>query len=299
MLEANWSDAKDRGLYFEHISDSLSDEGFERILMKAITANKPVIIHRFGGFGKSHATQTVPGFLQHRIDISKRRKTLVHCIVQGEGERDIPVDELPDYFLPPTRLLNRIVNVLGFSYVHDISIIQNMKSLKVFEKYDLLRIVATESDNFDEERMNPSVASDCGFTVLSQEGSFTNIHPDTMATFASMERGGSKQWVFIPPTEKNKKIRITWTESDGLGVFEDVFGIDMHDDDFLYVPPEWMHLVYTVRKALMHGGHLIFAETASPNLEATLLQLQHDGLTNDPPLRAYGFLRELVPVMIS
>jgi hypothetical protein len=81
-------------------------------------------------------------------------------------------------------------------------------------------------------------------------------------------------------------------------VFEDLFGIDMQEEDLLYVPLNWNHAVYTVKLSLMHGGHTIVAETACRNLEATMLQLKYDGLTNDPPQIVYGFLKELVPVMI-
>lgn len=296
MLELNnRSDDKKGTLYYDYVFDPSCAEDFESIFIKAMTENKPLVCRRYGRLGKSPATQTVLGFLEHQVGAGK---AAAHCHVQGEGERKIPVEELLEEFRKPPHLRKYIANVLGFSYVNDVSLIQNIKPIDVLVKYDLLRLVATKCDDFHEDRTNPKVASDCGFTALSSEGSYTNFHPDTMGTYAVMERGGSKQWVFVPPTQKNMEVREGWVESDGLGVFEDCFGIDMQEEDFLYVPCGWNHAVATLKDSLMHGGHLILPETAPPNLDATILQLKYDGLTNDPPQIVYGFLKELISVMI-
>src|SRR5436309_2743676 len=172
MLELNnRSDDKKGKLYFE----STFAEDFESIFIKAAMENKPLIIRRFGRLGKSPAIQTVLGFLEHQVSAGRPP---AHCHVQAKGEHLIPVEELLNEFRKPPHLRKYIANVLGFSYVHDVSLIQNIKSIDVLEKYDLLRLVATKCGDFDGQRKKLTVASDCGFTVLSSEGLYTNFHLD-------------------------------------------------------------------------------------------------------------------------
>ena len=272
----------------------------EDLFIKAMVEDKPLILRGYiptpDGPGKIPETQEILAFLEHQV---RNKNPPVLCHILGEGRREMTNIEVLQKFKAPRHKRKEIVNILGYPFVHDPTLSQNIIPVKVVQENDLLRHVSCNGGDENELRMKPQVAMDCGFIIGSMGKSYIRFHLDVLSTVV-MNSMGTKLWACFPNTEKNMKARETWEESDGLGAFECRIAFFLRGGDLLFLPG-WHHGVYTVEvggedederhdHALMIGGHYIVAEMAARNLG-------YNGLTNDPAERTMKHFQKLVGVM--
>jgi hypothetical protein len=162
---------------------SQDPSGLEGLFLEATVKNKPLILRRYiphpGGLGEKPETQTIHGFLQHQI---RNMNPPAYCQILGQNPCEIENVDVLKEFETPFHERQRILNILGYPYVHHPTLSQNITPIKVLEDNDLLRRVACNGNDFDGQRMNPWVAGDCGFIVVSMQDSFTTFHMDVLST---------------------------------------------------------------------------------------------------------------------
>ena len=279
----------------------------QNLFTQANVENKPLILRDYiptpGGLGKIPETQKVLPFLQHQI---RSKNPLVLCHILGGGSREMSNIEVLRKFEAPRdeRKLEETVNILGYGFMHDPTLSMNITPIQFVQTMDLLRLVSCYCADQNQQRMNPEVATDCGFIVGTMPKYFTRFHVDVLSTSA-MNSVGTKLWACFPDTEKNMEARESWKESDGMGAFERRIAFFLGPGDLLILPSGWHHGVYTAEvgedesndDTLMIGGHYIVWETAARNLEMLVKILGYDGLTNDPPERTMKHFQNLVGVM--
>jgi JmjC domain len=277
-----------------------SAHNLEDLFIEAIRRNRPLIIRRYGGLGTTPETRTISGMLEFQISNANADP---YCQILGKRSCTIPIEKVLKEFETEDEERKRVLNILGFAFVHHPTLSQNTKPIKFLERVDLLRRVSCNRGDFNEQRLDPKVATDCGFIVMSMGrstrhalGSYTNFHLDMFSTIVVMEEG-LKLWTLFPNTEKNVEARLSWTEEKGLGVFEGLFSIFLHPDDLLFLPDGWNHAVYTLSDSFMTGCHTVTAETAARNLKLLMLFLENPDLTNDPLYRAFRHFKNLIDVM--
>lgn len=289
--------------FYDYDDDCYSRDArdLEDLFIKAHVENKPLILRRYirtpGGLGRIPETQEILPFLQHQI---RNKNGPPRSYVLGEGRRKMTNTEVLQKFQAPRGEREEIVNVLGYAFVHDPKLSMNITPIKVVQENDWLRPVIINGD-FDELRMDPKVATDCGFIVGSMGRSYTRLHLDVLSTCV-MNSMGTKLWTCFPNTKENMTARESWEESDGLGAFKRRIAFFLRAGDMLFLPCGWHHGVYTAEDenndhALMIGSHYIVAETAARNLETLVQILEYDGLTNDPAERTMKHFMKLVGVM--
>ena len=198
-----------------------SGHNLEDLFTEAERTNRPLIIRRYGGLGTTPETRTISGMLEFQISNANADP---YCQILGKRSWTVPIEEVLKEFETEDKERKRVLNILGFAFVHHPTLSQNIRPIKPQERFDLLRRVSCNRGDFNEQRLDPKVATDCGFIVISMGrstkralGSYTNFHLDMFSTIVVME-DGLKLWTLFPNTEKNVEARLNWTEEKGLGV---------------------------------------------------------------------------------
>jgi hypothetical protein len=255
---------------------------YQQFFLKATEANKVLIIRRFGnrpgGIGKISTTREVLEFLEYHKGKGAPKP---YCQLQGQCAAVKEHDDLLGEFRKVPSERTYVANVLGFPLMHSPFLQKQIAFPDFLNDLDLLQHTAESANDFHQSRTKAKAPVDCGFAVVSMQGSFTTFHLDKLSTFVVLSEG-FKVWAFFPDSEKNRKAREKWRELNGLSVFEDWFVVDSHPGDLVLIPCGWHHAVYTVTDSLMLGGHYLVPEQLQTNLAvATRLKTCAKGSRND------------------